>query len=145
MVFSTSYRQDENADRLLGMNMMPFIGVILVVLMILIAGVPRQRDMLLMQIPDSFPACSMKAVADADVNLDFDDTILWNGEPVSPAELQQHLSAAVQEQAEVNLRPSSMSSHAAVMAISTRILQAGVKTINLAVPESPSFKWQYFP
>ncbi|WP_162060453.1 hypothetical protein [Undibacterium sp. KW1] len=47
MFFSTSARPDEDSDRLLGMNMTPLIGVILVLMMVMIIGVPRQRDMLL--------------------------------------------------------------------------------------------------
>ncbi|MES2041859.1 MAG: biopolymer transporter ExbD [Pseudomonadota bacterium] len=118
--------------------MTPFIAVILVLLMVMITGIPGQRDIIFLKIPDSFPACGMKSVDYVNVYLDFDDTILWNGEPVSQAELQQHLPVAVNEQAEVYLRPSSMSSYAAVMAISNHMLRAGIKSINLVAPLSPS-------
>lgn len=133
MVFPTSASQDEGSDHLLSMNMTPLIGVILVLMMAIVVSVPRQRDMLLLSMPSSSHICNMTS---AIVDVDFDNTILWDGNPVSQAELQQYLIAAVREEAAVHIIPSPMAKHAAVTALTRRMLEAGIQTINIALPLS---------
>ncbi len=137
MFFSTAARPDEDSDRLLGMNVTPLIGVILVLMMTMLIGVPRQRDMLLLSMPSGSHCCNPIS-ASVNIEVDFDDTIPWNGNPVSQAELQQYLIAAVHEQAQVHIKPSPIASYAAVTGTTRQMLNAGVQIINIATPLSPS-------
>ncbi|MFZ6731888.1 ExbD/TolR family protein [Undibacterium sp. Ji42W] len=119
------------------------IGVILVLMMTMIFSVPRQRDMLLLSMPSGYHWCNPIS-ASVNIEVDFDDTILWKGNPVSPAELQQYLIAAVHEQAQLHIKPSPIASYAVVAATTRQMLNAGVQIINIDTPAIPSSQENIF-
>ncbi len=140
MVFSTSAKQDQDTDRLLGMNMTPFIGVILVLMMVMIIGVPRQRDILLWKLPAlNYAACDgMAEMPLTKITIDFDDSILWDGHVVSLEEMQIRLSQISKAEAlppVVYLKPSFMTSHASLVSVTNSIRRSGIDSILLEINE----------
>ncbi|MFZ6873711.1 ExbD/TolR family protein [Undibacterium sp. Di27W] len=134
MHFPTSADQDKDQEGLLTMSMTPLIGIILVLMMVMIAGVAPRREVVLLDMENRFPknvTCE-GFVAGITIDIDFDDTLWWNDTPVSREELQRHLASAAQEQTPIHLRPSHMASHAAVAAMTNSIRKAGIQTISLA-------------
>jgi biopolymer transport protein ExbD len=140
MFFSTSARPDEDSDRLLGMNMTPSIGVILVLMMVMIIGVPRQRDMLLWKLPTlNYAACDgMAEISLIKITIDFDDSILWDGHVISIEEMQARLSQISKAEdlpAVVYLKPSFMTSHASLVSVTNGIRRSGIDSIRLVMSE----------
>ncbi|MFZ6779842.1 ExbD/TolR family protein [Undibacterium sp. Ji83W] len=140
MGFSTSVKQDQDTDRLLGMNMTPFIGVILVVLMVLIAGIPRQRDILLWKLPTLLNvSCDcMAEISFTKITIDFDDSILWDGHVVSLEEMQTRLSQISKTETlppVVYLKPSFMTSHASLVSVTNSIQRSGIDSVRLVISE----------
>lgn len=138
MGFSTSSGQDSDSDRLLGMNMTPFIGVILALLMVIITGISGQRDILLWKLPPPINvACDgMAEMPLTKITIDFDDSILWDGHVVSLEEMQIRLSQISKTEAlppVVYLKPSFMTSHASLVSVSNSIRRSGIDSILLEI------------
>ena len=140
MFFSTSARPDEDSDRLLGMNMTPLIGVILALMMVMIFGVPRQRDMLLWKLSSltNVSCDGMMEISVTQIAIDFDDSILWDGHVVSLEEMQTRLSQISKTEAlppAVYLKPSFMTSHASLVSVTNSIRRSGIDSIRLVMSE----------
>ncbi|MFZ6642397.1 ExbD/TolR family protein [Undibacterium sp. TC4M20W] len=140
MFFSTSARPDEDSDRLLGMNMTPLIGVILVLIMVMLIGVPRQRDMLLWKLSSlaNVSCDGMMEISVTQIAIDFDDSILWDGHVISLEEMQTRLSQINKTEAlppAVYLKPSFMTSHASLVSVTNGIRRNGIDKIRLEISE----------
>ncbi|MFZ6679274.1 ExbD/TolR family protein [Undibacterium sp. Tian12W] len=140
MFFSTSARPDEDSDRLLGMNMTPLIGVILVLIMVMLIGVPRQRDMLLWKLSSlaNVSCDGMMEISVTQIAIDFDDSILWDGHVISLEEMQTRLSQINKTEAlppAVYLKPSFMTSHASLVSVTNGIRRSGIDKIRLEISE----------
>lgn len=142
MVFSHSLEQDKDTERFLEVNMTPLIGVLLMLMMVMIAGVAPKRNILLMDIGTSWTSgCGIVGIS---IDIDFDDTLFWNGVAISEKELQQRLIRIAPEQPEIHLRPYSMASHAAVIAATNSLRNAGINDIYLITTVSRPFASQHF-
>jgi biopolymer transport protein ExbD len=109
------------------MNTTPLIDVMLVLLVMLIITIPIQLHSVELNLPSGNPppAASKPEVVQLDV--DFDGTILWNGEvvPDRPAlEARMKDAAKHATQPEIHLRPNKLVRYervAAVMACAQRL------------------------
>ncbi len=108
-------------------NTTPLIDVMLVLLIMLIITIPIQLHSVNLNMPIGTPPQPLTPPEVVQIDVDFDGTVLWNGEPVpSEAVLEGKLKDAADKavQPEVHLRPNKLVAYkyvAAVMAAAQRI------------------------
>jgi biopolymer transport protein ExbD len=101
---------DGDPDVLMDMNTTPLIDVMLVLLVMLIITIPIQTHAVKLDMPagSQSPSVPPQVVT---IDVDFDGTLLWNGETLgSERDLQQRMVAAAAQpvQPEVHLRPNKL-------------------------------------
>ena len=108
-------------------NTTPLIDVMLVLLVMLIITIPIQLHSVNLNLPTGKPPPAKTEPEIVQIDIDFDGTVLWNGEvvPDQPAlEARMQAKAAREVQPEVHLRPNKLVHYdrvAAVMASAKRI------------------------
>jgi biopolymer transport protein ExbD len=105
------------------MNTTPLIDVMLVLLVMLIITIPIQLA------PPSTEKPEVVEIA-----VDFDGTVLWNGEPLaSHAELEARMKekAALAVQPEVHLRPNKLARYDRVAAVMASAQRIGLKKLGM--------------
>ena len=115
-------------------NTTPLIDVMLVLLIMLIITIPIQMHSVNLNLPQgkSTPPPTPPQVIRIDV--DFDGTVLWNGEKVGDRHsLEQKLSAVAAQapQPEVHLRPDKLADYASVAAVMASAQRLGVTKFGL--------------
>jgi len=119
---------DDHHEEMSEINTTPLIDVMLVLLIMLIITIPIQTHAVKLEMPVGAPppASDIKPEV-VRLEIDFDGTILWNGEVVpTRAALEDRLRAAARQsvQPELHLRPHKLVSYdhvAAVMASAQRL------------------------
>src|ERR1700694_3171773 len=98
-------------DVMVDINTTPLIDVMLVLLIMLIITIPIQTHAVKLNMPVGNPPPQLRPPEVVQIDVDFDGTMLWNGEtiPDRPA-LEAKLSnvAALSDQPEVHLRPNNL-------------------------------------
>ena len=108
-------------------NTTPLIDVMLVLLVMLIITIPIQLHSVNLNMPVGNPPPPTTPPVVVTIDVDFDGTVLWNGEVVpdrQALEARMQAKAAQQVQPEVHLRPNKLVHYdrvAAVMASARRI------------------------
>jgi len=122
-------------DVMVDMNTTPLIDVMLVLLVMLIITIPVQTHAVKMNMPvnsQSAPPPVPPEIISVDV--DFDGTITWNGEPlVNRNDLQTRLLnvAQVPDQPEVHLRPNKLVEYKYVAMVLAEAQRLGVTKIGI--------------
>lgn len=120
------------AEPMAEMNMTPLIDVMLVLIIMLIITIPRQNHTTSLSMPTDGAAQAARQVVDIEV--DFDGTILWNGEiMLSRAELSSKLLRLAQagESAEVHIRPNKLAPYKTVAAVMAAAQRSGVLNMGM--------------
>jgi biopolymer transport protein ExbD len=115
-------------------NTTPLIDVMLVLLIMLIITIPIQMHSVNLNLPTGKapPPTTLPQVIRIDV--DFDGTVLWDGDKVPDRQvLEQKLTAVAGQspQPEVHLRPDKLASYAAVAAVMASAQRLGVTKFGL--------------
>jgi biopolymer transport protein ExbD len=115
-------------------NTTPLIDVMLVLLIMLIITIPIQMHSVNLNLPTgkSTPPPTPPEVVRIDV--DFDGTVLWNGEKVPSRPALEKKLAAIAAQAtqpEVHLRPDKLADYASVAAVMASAQRLGVTKFGL--------------
>src|SRR5216117_2580240 len=101
-------------------NTTPLIDVMLVLLIMLIITIPIQMHSVNLNMPSGKATPPPTPPEVVRIDVDFDGTVLWNGEKVAdrPA-LERRLTAVAAQatQPEVHLRPDKLASYGAVAAV----------------------------
>jgi biopolymer transport protein ExbD len=121
-------------EPMMEMNMTPLIDVLLVLIIMLIITIPKQNHSVNLNMPvgPSSPPVTEPVVVTIDV--DFDGTILWDGQIVPDrGTLEQKLSqvAAQPEQPEVHLRPNKLVEYKYVAGVMASAQRLGVNKIGM--------------
>jgi biopolymer transport protein ExbD len=116
------------------MNTTPLIDVMLVLLVMLIITIPIQLHSVDLNLPSgkSPPATVEPEVVRIDV--DFDGTVLWNGEVVADRaalEARMREKAAQPVQPEVHLRPNKLVRYERVAAVLASAQRLGLKKLGM--------------
>lgn len=114
------------------MNMTPLIDVMLVLIIMLIITIPRQNHAVNLNLPSGGKSDPAELVVNLEV--DFDNTILWNGLVVpSRAALEKKLVevAAFKGRSEVHLRPNKLAAYKAVAGVMAAAQRNGVANIGV--------------
>jgi len=119
--------KQRDADVMVDINTTPLIDVMLVMLIMLIITIPIQTHAVKLNMPIGKPPPQITKPQVVTIDVDFDGTIIWNGEQVaSRAELENRMraAAAMAEQPEIHLRPNKLVKYrnvAMVMASAQRL------------------------
>ena len=121
-------------EPMMEVNMTPMIDVMLVLIILLIITIPKQNHSVNLNMPvgPASPPTTPPVVITIDV--DFDGTILWNGEVVpnrSTLEAKMQAVAATADQPEVHLRPNKLVPYEVVAGVMASAQRIGVSKIGM--------------
>ena len=117
----------KEAEPMMEINTTPLIDVMLVLIIMMIITIPPQTHAVKLNMPVGNPPPPLVEPVIVQIDIDFDGTILWNGEVVpSRAELEVMLTkaASMAVQPEVHVRPNKLAQYkyvATVMASAQRL------------------------
>ena len=114
-------------DVMIEMNMTPLIDVMLVLIIMLIITIPIQNHAVNLNMPNGTPPPHTEEPKVVNIDIDFDGTILWNGNVIpNQATLEEEMRgvAAIPDQPEIHIRPNKLVAYktvATVMATAQRL------------------------
>ena len=122
-------------EPMMEMNMTPLIDVLLVLIIMMIITIPKQNHSVNLNMPVGTPPpqTNEKPVV-VTIDVDFDGTILWDGQVVpSRAELEAKMNgvAAMPNQPEVHLRPNKLVEYKVVAGVMATAQRLGVTKIGM--------------
>lgn len=121
-------------EPMMEMNMTPLIDVMLVLIIMLIITIPKQNHSINLNMPVGTPPPLTQEPVVVTLDVDFDGTILWNGQVVPDrAALEAKLAgvAAQAEQPELHLRPNKLVAYKVVAGVMASAQRLGVTKIGL--------------
>ena len=121
-------------DVVVDMNTTPLIDVMLVLLIMLIITIPIQTHAVKLDLPAGNPPPPPVPPVVVTIDVDFDGTILWNGEAVpDEASLRTHMveAAKADPQPEVHLNPNKLAPYRYVAHVMADAQRLGVDRLGL--------------
>jgi len=121
-------------EAMMDINTTPLIDVMLVLIIMLIITIPVQLHSVNLNMPVGTPPPPLKEPVVVTIDIDFDGTVLWNGEPVPDrAALEARLSRAAAEpdQPEVHIRPNKLVEYKSVAAVLASAQRLGVTKLGM--------------
>ena len=112
---------------MIDINTTPLIDVMLVLIIMLIITIPIQTHAVKLNMPVGKPPTQIVQPQVVTIDIDFDGTIIWNGETLSgrpELESRMRAASAMQDQPEIHLRPNKLVKYrnvAMVMASAQRL------------------------
>ena len=119
---------------MMDINTTPLIDVMLVLIIMLIITIPVQLHTVNLNMPAGNPPPPTKEPVVVTIDIDFDGTILWNGETMPSREaLQGKLreAAAVPDQPEVHVRPNKLVEYKFVAEVLAESQRLGVSKLGM--------------
>ncbi|MFN2644611.1 MAG: ExbD/TolR family protein [Burkholderiales bacterium] len=119
--------KQREADVMVDINTTPLIDVMLVLLIMLIITIPIQTHAVKLNMPVGKPPPSTVQPQVVTIDIDFDGTLIWNGEQLAgrpELEARMRAAAAATDQPEIHLRPNKLVKYrnvAMVMAAAQRL------------------------
>ncbi len=112
-----------------GMNVTPFIDVLLVLLVMVILAVPMPVHQTSVDLPGKPPITPLPIAAQNTVSIDNADHLFWNGTPVSREDLSLQVAAASGREDEPLLRfePAALTSYDTAARTIVLIKEAGAR------------------
>ena len=101
----------KDPEVMVDINTTPLIDVMLVLLIMLIITIPIQTHAVKLNMPVGKPPTQTVQPQVVTIDIDFDGTIIWNGETLSgrpDLENRMRGAAAMQDQPEIHLRPNKL-------------------------------------
>lgn len=121
-------------EPMMEMNMTPLIDVMLVLIIMLIITIPKQNHSVNLNMPVGTPPPSNIKPVVVTIDVDFDGTVLWDGQVVPDrATLESKLAsvAAMADQPEVHLRPNKLVAYKSVAGVMASAQRLGVTKIGM--------------
>lgn len=122
------------SEMIMDINTTPLIDVMLVLLIMLIITIPIQTHAVKLNMPVGNPPPPTAPPVVVQVDIDFDGTIIWNGEDLaSSAQLEENFKQVVaqSDQPEVHLRPNKLAAYKNVALVMAAAQRLGVTKIGL--------------
>ena len=119
---------------IMDINTTPLIDVMLVLIIMLIITIPVQLHTVNLNMPAGNPPPPTKDPVVVTIDIDFDGTILWNGETMPSREaLQSKLreAVAVPDQPEVHVRPNKLVEYKFVAEVLAESQRLGVTKLGM--------------
>ena len=122
-------------EPMMEMNMTPLIDVLLVLIIMMIITIPKQNHSVNLNMPVGTPPpqTNEKPVV-VTIDVDFDGTILWDGQVVAnrqELEAKMNSVAAMPNQPEVHLRPNKLVEYKVVAGVMATAQRLGVTKIGM--------------
>jgi biopolymer transport protein ExbD len=120
-------------DVMVDINTTPLIDVMLVLLIMLIITIPIQTHAVKLNMPVGNPPPPPEPPVVVQIDVDFDGTILWNGEQVDRPTLDAKFrgAAALPVQPEFHLRPNKLVTYKHVAHVMAAAQRLGITKIGL--------------
>ena len=125
-------RASDEPEVMMDINTTPLIDVMLVLIIMLIITIPVQLHAINLNMPAGPPPTSQPQVVNIDV--DFDGTVLWNGEELpdrQALETRLRAVAAHADQPEVHIRPNKLVEYKSVAAVLASAQRLGVTKLGM--------------
>ena len=119
---------------MMDINTTPLIDVMLVLIIMLIITIPVQLHSVNLNMPAGNPPPPQKEPVVVTIDVDFDGTILWNGEALTgrPAlQAKLHDAAAQPDQPEVHVRPNKLVEYKYVAEVLAEAQRLGVSKLGM--------------
>ena len=116
------------------MNTTPLIDVMLVLLIMLIITIPIQLHAVNLNMPAGNPPPPSKPPEVVQLDIDFDGTVVWNGETMpnrSAMEAKMATAVAQPVQPEVHIRPNKLVAYRSVAAVMASAQRLGLTKIGI--------------
>jgi biopolymer transport protein ExbD len=123
-----------DADVMVDINTTPLIDVMLVLLIMLIITIPIQTHAVKLNMPVGKPPPTTTQPQVVTIDIDFDGTIIWNGEQLSgrpELEARMRGAAAMADQPEIHLRPNKLVKYRNVAMVMASAQRLGLKKIGI--------------
>ncbi|NOS97404.1 MAG: biopolymer transporter ExbD [Methylotenera sp.] len=121
-------------EMIMDINTTPLIDVMLVLLIMLIITIPIQTHAVKLNMPVGNPPPPTAPPVVVQVDIDFDGTIIWNGEDLANSgQLEENFKQVVAQadQPEVHLRPNKLVAYKSVAMVMAAAQRLGVTKIGL--------------
>jgi biopolymer transport protein ExbD len=121
-------------EPMMDINTTPLIDVMLVLIIMLIITIPVQLHSVNLNMPAGNPPPPLKEPVVVTIDVDFDGTILWNGEimPTRQAlEVKLRDAAAQADQPEVHVRPNKLVEYKYVAEVLAESQRLGVSKLGM--------------
>jgi len=121
-------------DVMLDINTTPLIDVMLVLIIMLIITIPIQLHSVNLNMPTGNPPPPAVEPQVVTIDVDFDGTVLWNGEVLpdrAALELRLAQAAAQPNQPEVHIRPNKLVEYKAVAMVLASAQRLGVTKLGM--------------
>ena len=128
-----SGRNDE-PEVMMDINTTPLIDVMLVLIIMLIITIPVQLHSVNLNMPAGKPPPQTKEPVVVTVDVDFDGTILWNGETLptrTALQVKLHDAAVQADQPEVHVRPNKLVEYKYVAEVLAEAQRLGVTKLGM--------------
>ncbi len=115
-------------------NTTPLIDVMLVLLVMLIVALPPQRHAIKLDTPRPPPQTQVvDRMAPVTIDIDFDDTIYWDGQAVALRDLDRRMTAEAHRspQPEVHIQPHKMAKYRTVAAVMGAAQRNGINRMGV--------------
>ena len=121
-------------DVMVDINTTPLIDVMLVLLIMLIITIPIQLHSVNLNMPAGNPPPPTAEPVVVTIDIDFDGTVLWNGEALpdrTALEAKLAQAAAVPDQPEVHIRPNKLVEYKSVATVLASAQRLGVTKLGM--------------
>jgi biopolymer transport protein ExbD len=134
MSMNMSSGSSSEPEAMMEMNMTPLIDVMLVLIIMFIITLPRANDAVNLNMPPNIvqPPPPVDPIV-VTIDVEFDGTLLWDGEVVSRAQLDGKLAAAAatKPQPEVHLRPNKLVAYKSVASVMASAQKIGITKLGM--------------
>jgi biopolymer transport protein ExbD len=135
MAMNISTNNSQEPELIMEINTTPLIDVMLVLLIMLIITIPIQTHAVKLNMPVGNPPTPTVPPVVVQIDIDFDGTIIWNGEDIAnQTQLEEHFAKQVvnkDDQPEVHLRPNKLAAYKTVAMVMASAQRLGVAKIGL--------------
>ena len=134
MAMNVGSNSGGDPEVMMDINTTPLIDVMLVLIIMLIITIPVQLHSVNLNMPVGKPPPPLKEPVVVTIDIDFDGTVLWNGEAmVNRGVLEARLAqaAAQADQPEVHIRPNKLVEYKSVAAVLASAQRLGVTKLGM--------------
>jgi biopolymer transport protein ExbD len=134
MAMNVGSSSSGDPEVMMDINTTPLIDVMLVLIIMLIITIPVQLHSVNLNMPAGNPPPPLKDPVVVTIDVDFDGTILWNGETLPTREALQaklHEAAAQPDQPEVHVRPNKLVEYKYVAEVLAESQRLGVSKLGM--------------
>src|SRR5882757_2693310 len=125
-------------EPMMDINTTPLIDVMLVLIIMLIITIPVQLHSVNLNMPAGNPPPPLKEPVVVTIDVDFDGTILWNGETLATRgalESKLHEAASLPDQPEVHVRPNKLVEYKYVAEVLAESQRLGITKLGMVGQE----------